>query len=115
MLEVARLLHELAGRDFAHQVALSAVLSLPRHPGGKETTGPEEDLLIPGKEAQALVAAAALLFDEGCALIGEVNTDGLLVPTGGEQADQRWSRGPGSSGRAGRRDRASPPPPGRPR
>ena len=33
------------------------------------------------------MAAAALLFDEGCALIGEVNTDGLLVPTGGEQAD----------------------------
>jgi len=149
--QVARWLHALSERDFAHRLGLSAILLLPRDAeDGAEITRREEDpssalgvnyglnsspeealpfqhggsecigkcsggpasagvsRLKPGLHPAFSIVSSApcddcdstnavctrrrmttddlLLFDEGCYLLNEVNADGLLLPTGEEQA-----------------------------
>ena len=87
VLELARLFHELGERDLACRVTLSAVLLFPRHAGGGQVTTPEGTVPPASNKDRAISADDVLLFDEGCTLLHEVNADGLLVPTGGEQVD----------------------------
>ena len=87
---VARLLRQLARRDFAYRIALSAILLRPRRAGGtgtEGTEGAEENPLPSENEEWTMAIDDLLLFDEGCTLLNEVNADGLLLPTGVEQAN----------------------------
>ena len=87
---VARLLGQLAMRDFAYRIALSAILLRPRRTGGtgtEGTEGAEENPPPSENEEWTMAADDPFLFDEGCTLLNEVNADGLLLPTGVEQAD----------------------------
>ena len=78
VFEVARLLRELSERDFAYRLALSGVLLLPRD----AAVGRKDSMCTQWR----ITADDLRLFDEGCYLLNEVNADGLLVATGGEQA-----------------------------
>jgi len=87
LAEVIRSLRALATHDLACRVGLSAILLWPRQVPGEETTEPERVPPQPGLAARETIAPDAILLDEGCTVLGQVNADGLLLPTGEEQAD----------------------------
>jgi len=85
---VARWLRDLGERDYACRVALGAVLLAPRRAEGDDAADRQHEAVLRADETRAISADDASLFDEGCALLCQVNADGLLVPAGREQAER---------------------------